>query len=141
MTATVGDGKVARAGVASPARAGLWWRRLVVALSGLLNTLGEPLRHPGVAGDGGSRFVPVRKGPAPWTTPPPSLDALHRYTSGGEWVPGERAPVLEFLGKAYGYLISIPVHAAAYAVLWLVARPTRLLLAVVIVAALRWTAS
>lgn len=145
MTTTVGDSKIARAPVASPARAERWRQWIAVPVSGFLTALRAPLRGAGAApvDDGGSRFVPVRSAPSssPWASPPPSLAALHAYTRGGEWVPGERAPVLEFLGKSYGYLIAIPVHAVAYAVLWVVERPTRLLLASVIWLALDWTAT
>ncbi|MFC5992920.1 hypothetical protein ACFQE5_01695 [Pseudonocardia hispaniensis] len=63
-----------------------------------------------------------------WNQAPPSLAALASYTAAGEWVPGEQAPVLEFMGKVYGYGVAIPVSIALYAVAWVLQRPSRLLL-------------
>lgn len=62
-------------------------------------------------------------------TPPPSLADLAAYTRAGEWVPGERHPWLEAAGKAYGYLVALPVSAALYAISLLIQRPGRLALA------------
>lgn len=62
-------------------------------------------------------------------TPPPSLAAMAAYTRAGNWVPGERHPWLEAAGKAYGYLVALPVSAALYAVSLVFQRPGRLALA------------
>jgi len=64
-----------------------------------------------------------------WSESPASIAELVAYTAAGDWVPGERAPVLEFLGKAYGYLVAVPVSIALYAVAWLLQRPGRFALA------------
>lgn len=109
-------GKVAATAVAVTLRA--WWAALTAPLAGGRDAV---------------------RGSSPWQAAPPSLASLATYTREGSWVPGERAPWLEILGKGYGYVISLPVHAAAYGVLWVLARPTRLLIACVLGAALRWT--
>lgn len=72
-----------------------------------------------------------------WTATPPSLAALAAYTAAGDWVPGEQHPVLEFFGKVYGYALALPVTAAAYAALWLLARPLRLGIALTLGVTLR----
>ena len=64
-----------------------------------------------------------------WSESPASIADLVAYTAAGDWVPGEQAPVLEFLGKAYGYLVAVPVSVALYAVAWLLQRPGRFALA------------
>jgi hypothetical protein len=69
---------------------------------------------------------------SPFHAPPPSLHELLRYTRSGAWVPGDQAPWLEGLGKAYGYAISLPTSAALYSFAWLLQRPTRLFLAAVV---------
>jgi hypothetical protein len=69
---------------------------------------------------------------SPFHAPPPSLHELLRYTKSGAWVPGDQAPWLEGLGKAYGFGIALPTSAALYSVAWLLQRPTRLFLASVV---------
>lgn len=69
---------------------------------------------------------------SPFHAPPPSLHELQRYTKSGAWVPGDQAPWLEGLGKAYGFGIALPTSAALYSVAWLLQRPTRLFLASVV---------
>jgi len=64
-----------------------------------------------------------------WAESPASIADLLAYTKAGDWVPGEQAPVLEFLGKVYGYLVAVPTSIALYAVAWLLQRPGRLALA------------
>lgn len=74
-----------------------------------------------------------RRPPSPfWSASPASVADLLAYTRSGAWVPGERALVLEAAGKAYGYLVAVPTSVALYAVAWLLQRPARLLLAVVV---------
>lgn len=63
---------------------------------------------------------------------PSSIAALLAYTRAGGWVPGERPDWVEWPGKAYGYVVAVPVTAALYAVAAVVARPSRLLLAGVV---------
>lgn len=54
------------------------------------------------------------------------------YTRAGEWVPGEQAPWLERLGKVYGYGIALPVTCLLLGVAWVVQRPSRAGIALVI---------
>lgn len=61
----------------------------------------------------------------PFRSPPVSIAELAAYIRSGGWVPGECAPVLEAAGKAYGWLIAIPVSVVLYVVAWLVQRPSR----------------
>jgi hypothetical protein len=84
------------------------------------------------------RLLPTRtsRSPAPratrssiWSESPASIADLVAYTAAGDWVLGEKAPVLEFLGKAYGYLVAVPVSVVLYAVAWLLQRPGRFALA------------
>lgn len=63
---------------------------------------------------------------------PASVADIVTYTRSGSWMPGQAAPVLEALGKAYGYAVAVPASLALYTVAWLVQRPARLGLAVVI---------
>lgn len=87
------------------------------------------------------RKAPTARQPAElWSLAPPSVADLAAYTRSGHWVPGERAPVLEAIGKAYGYLVAIPVSAALYALAWVLQRPARLLLAVLLLFVL-WLAA
>lgn len=79
----------------------------------------------------------VRRPSELWSTPPTSVADLLAYTRSGAWVPGERAPVLEAAGKAYGYLVAVPVSVLLYAVAWLLQRPGRLLLGAVVVVIVR----
>lgn len=65
-------------------------------------------------------------------TRPASVAEVVAYTRDGEWVPGEMHPALETAGRIYGYGVAVPVTCAAYALAWLVQRPTRLLIALVL---------
>lgn len=65
---------------------------------------------------------------SPFHAPPASIAELVAYTQSGAWVPGERAPVLEAIGKAYGWLVAIPISVGIYAFAWVVQRPMRFLL-------------
>lgn len=67
---------------------------------------------------------------------PASIAALRGYIHSAAWVPGD-VPLLEFLGRAYGYLIALPVSAVLYALAWLVQRPGRAVLAT-LVAVIVW---
>lgn len=81
----------------------------------------------------------VRRLPSvdPWTGRPPSLKSVCDYTRAGGWVPGERSWQVELPGKFYGYCVAIPVLAVLYAVSFVLARPSRLLI-VALVALLLW---
>lgn len=75
-----------------------------------------------------------------WAETPASVRACLDYTREGGWMPGDRAPWLEFLGKAYGYCIAVPCTVAGFAALWVVQKPSRLFLVVLSVVLLRVTA-
>lgn len=74
---------------------------------------------------GASLSRDVRQIPV-FRTPPPALAEIVAYTRSGAWVPGEQAPWLEFFGKAYGWLLAVPVSLCLYVVAWLLQRPARL---------------
>ena len=57
-------------------------------------------------------------------TPAPVRDLLVR-TESRDWVPGEHAPILEWTGVAYAWLVAIPGTALLFALAWIVQRPTR----------------
>ncbi|WP_028930568.1 hypothetical protein [Pseudonocardia asaccharolytica] len=61
-----------------------------------------------------------------WRDGPASPADVVAYTRSGAWIPGEQAPILEFLGKAYGWLLALPVTVAGAAALWVLQRPSRL---------------
>ncbi len=62
-----------------------------------------------------------------WSQSPPSVDDVVAYTRSGAWVPGDQHPLLENAGKAYGYVVAVPVTVSAYAVAFVFQRPVRLL--------------
>lgn len=129
MTTTESDGKVARARGATSARVQPGARRLLACLLPLAVTVRAWWAAlTGFTAGTGSGVA----GLSPWTSPPPSLAELYEYVDSGDWVPGERAPVLEFLGRAFGFAVVIPVHALAYGLLWVLARPTRVFIAAVL---------
>jgi hypothetical protein len=72
-----------------------------------------------------------------WAETPASVRACLDYTRAGGWMPGDRAPWLEVLGKAYGYGIAVPATVVGFAALWIVQKPTRLFLTVLVVVLLR----
>jgi hypothetical protein len=63
-----------------------------------------------------------------WATSPASLADLRAYIHSADWVPGDEL-LLEVAGRAYGYLVAIPLSAALYAVAWVIQRPGRFALA------------
>lgn len=71
---------------------------------------------------------------------PASIAALRGYIHSAAWVPGEM-PVLEVLGRLYGYGIALPVSAALYTLAWLLQRPGRALLTAVVAAIVWFTAT
>jgi hypothetical protein len=73
-----------------------------------------------------------------WDGTPATIRQVAARTSAGGWVPGDRAPWLEFFGKVYGWVIAVPVTAAAFIGCWLVQRPSRVVLAVLCWWFLRW---
>lgn len=127
MTTTAGDGNLARARDASPARVDPPprppWFAVAVAVA--------------ARWAGGARAGLDRPGGA-WTAAPPSLAALAAYVAAADWAPDDPAPLLVLLGRAYGWLVVIPVTAAGYAALWVLARPTRLAIATVLGAVWWW---
>jgi len=62
--------------------------------------------------------------PEIWSQPRPSLSQLAAYAWRGSWT-GEDT-TSRTLGRVYAALVSIPLHALAYVVLWLIERPARL---------------
>jgi hypothetical protein len=72
-----------------------------------------------------------------WAETPASVRACLDYTREGGWMPGDRAPWLEFLGKGYGYGIAVPATVVGFAALWIVQKPTRLFLTVLALVLLR----
>jgi len=80
------------------------------------------------AGDGRSTSA-SRTGESLWATHPPSLAELWEYTRTGGWMPGDRAPILEFLGRVYG-LAALTFTAVTYGYLFVLQRPPRVFLAI-----------
>jgi hypothetical protein len=70
---------------------------------------------------------------------PPSVVEIAQFTRSGSWVPGLQAEWLETAGKVYGYCIAIPISLALYSVAWLIQRPGRLGLALVLGAVVWFT--
>lgn len=66
---------------------------------------------------------------SPFHSAPASIAEVITYTRSGDWVPGEQARLLEAAGKAYGWLIAVPLSIAAYALVWILQRPARMVLA------------
>lgn len=71
---------------------------------------------------------------------PASPRDLRGYIHSAAWVPGD-VPVLEALGRIYGYLVALPVSLALYAIAWLLQRPGRALLAATVTTIVWFTAS
>lgn len=71
--------------------------------------------------------------------PPPAVAELVAYTRSGDWVPGERSEWLEFFGRAYGWLVAVPVSLGLYSVAWLLQRPMRVLFTCLVIS-LVWLA-
>lgn len=71
---------------------------------------------------------------------PASVRECIAYTKAGGWMPGDRAPWLEYIGKAYGCCIAVPATAALDVLEWFVQRPTRFFGAVLVLALLRFAA-
>lgn len=62
---------------------------------------------------------------------PASPAELRAYIHSAAWVPGE-VPVLEWLGRVYGYLVALPFSLALYTLAWLLQRPGRALVTALI---------
>lgn len=80
-----------------------------------------------------------------WNTPlaeqhPASPRELRGYIHSAAWVPGD-VPVLEALGRIYGYLFALPVSLALYAIAWLLQRPGRALVTALITVIVWFTAT
>lgn len=71
---------------------------------------------------------------------PASIAALRGYIHSAAWVPGD-VPLLELLGRLYGYLVALPVSAVLYALAWLLQRPGRALLTAIVVVIVWFTAT
>lgn len=91
-----------------------------------LAAVGDRARAAGSAVSRDIRQIPV------FHTPPPALAEIVAYTKSGAWVPGERAPWLEFLGKTYGWALAVPISVALYVVAWLLQRPARVAITAVV---------
>jgi hypothetical protein len=63
-----------------------------------------------------------------WAETPASIRACLDYTREGGWMPGDKAPWLEVLGKAYGYGVAVPCTVALFGLAWTVQKPSRLFL-------------
>lgn len=63
-----------------------------------------------------------------WAETPATIRACLDYTREGGWMPGDKAPWLEALGKAYGYVVAVPCTVAGFAAVWTVQKPSRLFL-------------
>lgn len=68
---------------------------------------------------------------------PASVRECIAYTKAGGWMPGDRAPWLENIGKAYGYCIAVPATVLMDSIEWIVQKPTRLFLTVLAVTLLK----
>jgi len=64
-----------------------------------------------------------------WRVGPATVADVVAWVRDGAVVPGERHPALEFLGRAYGWLLAVPVTVLAYALAYVVQRPSRFLTA------------
>jgi hypothetical protein len=71
---------------------------------------------------------------------PASIAALRGYVHSAAWVPGD-VPVLELLGRIYGYTVALPVSAVLYALAWLLQRPGRAVLTAIVVVIVWFTAT
>lgn len=69
---------------------------------------------------------------SPFHSAPASVADVIAYTRSGDWVPGEQARLLEAAGKAYGWIVAVPLSIAAYALVWVLQRPARMLLASIV---------
>lgn len=81
------------------------------------------------------RLVEVR----PYTDRPASIRDVVAYTRAGGWVPGEHPWWVEAPGHVYGWVVAVPVTVGLYAVAWVLQRPSRLLV-FLLVAGLLWLA-
>lgn len=70
---------------------------------------------------------------------PASPAELRAYIHSTAWVPGE-VPVLEWLGRIYGYTVALPLSLALYTLAWLVQRPGRALVTALIAVIVWFTA-
>ena len=65
--------------------------------------------------------------------PPASITELLAYVRAGGWVPTpDEHPLLVGAGRAYGYLVAVPGSLALYGLAWVIQRPARLGLAIVL---------
>lgn len=71
---------------------------------------------------------------------PASIAALRGYIHSAAWVPGD-VPLLEALGRLYGYAVALPASAVLYTLAWLLQRPGRALLSAVVVTVVWFTAT
>lgn len=74
---------------------------------------------------------------SPWRDRPASLAEIEAHTRAGGWVPGDHPFWVELPGWVYGYCFALPLSAASYALLWVLQRPSRLLITLFI-ATLLW---
>jgi len=86
--------------------------------------VGDERSELDLATDFFSRALTFWTPPEIWSEPRPSLSQVAAYAWRGEWT-GQDTPSRTF-GRLYAALVSIPAHAIAYVVLWLVERPARI---------------
>lgn len=80
-----------------------------------------------------------------WETPlaeqhPASPRELRGYIHSAAWVPGD-VPLLEGLGRIYGYLVALPASLSLYTLAWLLQRPGRALVTAIVTVIVWFTAS
>lgn len=76
-------------------------------------------RGPGLLDRGVAFWTP----PEIWSEARPSLAQVAAYAWRGSWTGEDTAS--RQLGRIYAALVSIPAHAVAYVLLWLIERPAR----------------
>lgn len=70
---------------------------------------------------------------------PASPRELRAYIHSAAWVPGD-VPLLEGLGRVYGYIVALPVSLALYTLAWLLQRPGRALVTAIVTTVVWFTA-
>lgn len=78
--------------------------------------------------------------PAVWHRRAPSVASVVARTKAGDWVKGDQHPAVEFPGRAWGYLVAVPLTAAGHFVIWVGQSATRTVIAfaVVTLVAVSW---
>lgn len=88
--------------------------------------------EPTTAVDGWpARFLKRITPPEPWRHRPVSLAALWRYATRGAWASKPTGPARR-IGQGYALLLAVPITFVTHYLAWIVARPSRLVVAVVL---------